>query len=232
MGLAVQLWLRQSRFQLLLGIAAIMAVGQMVVSRGLYPPLISSSAAISALANDVSLGYFSSWIFNILVVVCPAYAKRRRMKAWLAARYLQFKDSLVVVYLGAIGSSYNPEIIAELRDPETFRDYFSARYSSDQTRWHAVHNKLYEWGVSDIRFHCRLFISEYDLAIGMLGDMEASLMKRYGDAREALSRVEILEAEYDDVKRLLNLLFSIHCPWSFLDGKIHKDPILDNINNI
>jgi hypothetical protein len=228
----MQRWLRQSFFQLLLAMLAVIALGQMLVSHKILPPLAIGSPGLSSFANDVSLGYFSSWIFNILVVVLPAYTKRRRMRAWLASRYSAFKDDLVRVYLGAIRQSYDSDLIEGLRDPAKFSDYFAERFAPDQNRWHAVHNGLYEWGLSQIRFHCRLFLSEYDLSIGLLGDLDSKSLGRYGYVRAMLSKAEIIEPDYDDVKSLLGMLYPIHCPWSFLDGKIHEDAILDNIKSL
>lgn len=231
-GPAAQKWLRRSIFQIVLAVIAAVAFWQMAVTRQIIAPSFATSGAISSLGSDVSLGYFASWIFNLLVVVIPLHAKRRRMKNWLAGRYLAFKDDLVCVYLSAINTSYDSDLIESLRNPKVFSDYFSERYSTDQNRWHAVHNALYEQGLSDIRFHCRVFLSEYDLVVGLVGDLDSALMYRYGHVRSMLLKTELAQPEYDSIKSLLNMLYPIHCPWSFLDGKIHQDFIMDGIKSI
>jgi len=79
---------------------------------------------------------------------------------------------------------------------------------------------------------CQIFISDCDLAIGLIGDVGEDFMSLYGQIREILSFSSIAEPNYDDVKRLLNTLFALHCPWSVIDGDIKTDAILGAIRKM
>jgi len=123
-------------------------------------------------------------------------------------------------------------LIERLRDAQCFSDYFHERYSKDQTRWHAVHNGLYEYGIPEIRAHCQAFVSDCDLAVGLVGELTSEAARVLSQVRFIVLRSNVAEPEYDDIKALLMLLYPLHCPWSFLDGEIHKDRLLRDIERI
>jgi hypothetical protein len=225
-------WLRRSAFQISLAILAILAWLQMTVQHEFMPPLLIADSRVVGLGNDLALGYFASWIFNVLVVVIPAWTRRRHLRDWLEQRYLDFKDALTKLYLSLLQQSWNWDLILSLRDPNFFSDYFSENISPDQTRWHAVHNALYDHGLQEIRLRCQLFIGDCDLTMGLIGDLDSDFLDLYARLRDILSFASIAEVNYDDIKSLLSRLFPLHCPWSILDGEIKPDIVLTSIRGL
>lgn len=211
---------------------ALVAGYQIAISSGIAPAFASASDRGENIATELALAYISAWIFNLLVVVAPDMRRRRRVREWLQNRYNSLKDNLVQHYLALIGYSHEPALIMELRDPNAFSAFFSANYREGQSRWHAVHNALYEWGIREIRFYCQAFVSECDLAVGLAGELTADSERLLRRVNLVLMRAILAEPDYDQIKALLLMLFPLHCPWSFLDGEVHDDAFIKDIKNL
>ena len=167
--------------------------------------------------------FLSAWVFYILVVVLLENQKRRRVRRWLLSRYGEFKADLVRHYLSLLGQSYDRELVEKLENPRTFAAFFQEPFSSDQTRWHAVHNALYEWELPEIRQYCQSFVSDCDLAIGLSGELTDEAASVLRSVNLVSMRANLAEPDYDQIKSLLVVLFSLHCPWPILDGRVHDD---------
>lgn len=211
---------------------ALIAGYQIAVSAGIAPAFAIVSDRGENIGADLALAYISAWIFNLLVVVAPDVRRRRRVRAWLQNRYNSLKDNLVRHYLALINYSHEPALIIELRDPNAFSAFFSGKYCQGQSRWHAVHNALYEWGIPEIRFYCQSFVSECDMAVGLAGELTADSERLLSRINLVLMRAILAEPDYDEIKALLLMLFSLHCPWSFLDGEVHEDVFVKDIEKL
>ena len=188
-------------------------------------PVLGLTPEIRPLAYDLSVGYLISYIFFVLVVVIPDRTATRRTARLLANHFRVFKLACIEIYLSAIGDSWESELPERLLEPAAFRDYFTARYSESQTRWHAVHNGLYDYGVPELVLECELFAREIEYTLIKLNIEDegvASFLKRL---MRSLLRLRNSEPNYDNVKRLLNFLYPIHSHWSWLDGYVGRDPV-------
>lgn len=188
-------------------------------------PNIGFSSKVRPLAYDLSVGYIVSYIFFVLVVAIPEKRASQRTARLLSKHFRGFKITCTEIYLTAIGDSWESELPEQLLRPERFRDYFTERFSEDQTRWHAVHNGLYDYGVPELILECELLAREIEYTLTKL-DIEdedvASFLRRLS---RSLLRLRNSQPTYDDVKRLLNFLYPIHSHWSWLDGYVGRDPV-------
>ncbi len=184
------------------------------------------------LLYDLSVGYLVSYIFYLLVVVIPDQLRRRRTRRWLRYHYDMFKLSCIEIYLSAIGEPWDSELPSTLLAPEIFSDYFSARFSPDQMRWHAVHNGLYEYGLPQLVVECELLAREIEFSLIKLDlqdDDIALFLKRFS---RTLTRLKTSSPSYDDIKRLLSVLYPLHSHWSWIDGDRGRDPVGEMIARI
>ena len=188
-------------------------------------PNLGFVSQVRPLAYDLSVGYLISYIFFVLVVVIPERRASRRIARLLSIHFRAFKLACIEIYLSAIGDSWDSELPEQLLQPEAFRDFFSARFSESQNRWHAVHNGLYDYGVPELVLECELLAREIEYTLVKLNiedEVVASFLKRLS---RSLLRLKNSEPNYDDVKRLLNFLYPIHSHWSWLDGYVGRDPV-------
>jgi hypothetical protein len=173
-----------------------------------------------------------SYIFYLLIVALPEQIRRRRIARLLRAQFDTFKLACIEIYLSAIGDSWDSNQPTELLKPDVFRDYFSARYSSSQNRWHAVHNGLYEYGLPQLVLECEILAREIEFALTKLDDVEDDLLLFLKRLSRRLVRLRTSTPEYDDIKALLNFLYPIHSHWSWLDGVTGRDPVGEAIDRI
>jgi len=203
---------------------AIVSIWIVIVSLGLVPRF-GFTQKVRTPAYDLSIGFLISYIFYVLVVAIPEGFARARTARLLRHQFRSFKLACIGIYLGAIGDSYDSELPEALIDPAAFRNYFSERHSTDQNRWHAVHNGLYEYGLPELVLECELLAREIEFALIKLNiedEETSSSLKRLG---RSLLRLRTSEPNYDDIKKLLNFLYPIHSHWSWLDGYVGRDPI-------
>jgi len=199
-----------------------------IVASGLIRD-VRFTSNLRPLAYDLSVGYLVSLLFFVLVVAIPATVTRRRTARLLSNHYRSFKLACVEIYLSAIGDSWDSELPEQLLDAAEFSNYFSQRFSCDQTRWHAVHNGLYDYGVPELVLECELFAREIEytlLKLNIDDDDVALFLKRLS---RSLIRLRTSTPTYDDVKRLLNFLYPIHSHWSWLEGYVGRDPVAEMI---
>ena len=178
------------------------------------------------------MGYLVSYVFFLLVVAVPEHARRLRTKRWLELSYRSFKLSCIEIYLSAIGDSWDSELPEPLLDPVRFGDYFSARFSKDQNRWHAVHNGLYEYGLPQLITECEIFSREIQFTLIKLNLEDERVSQYLVRLSRNLVRLKTSEPGYDDIKRLLNFLYPMHSHWSWLDDIKGVDPVGEMIARI
>ena len=188
-------------------------------------PIAGITEKARPLAYDLSVGFVVSYIFFVLVVVIPERRASRRVARLLSGHFRTFKLICIEIYLSAIGDSWDSELPEQLLKPEAFRDYFSARHSESQNRWHAVHNGLYEYGVPELILECELLAREIEYTLVKLDIEDEEVASFLNHLSRSLLRLRNSEPSYDDVKRLLNFLYPIHSHWSWLDGYVGRDPV-------
>ena len=218
-GKVTQFWLL-----ITVTILAIVCAWDVVVCVNLVPGVGFVDRA-RPVVYDLSIGFLVSYVFFVLVVALPEQLTRRRTARLLAYQFRLFKLACIEIYLGAIADPYDSEIPESLLDAAEFRDYFSEPYASDQNRWHAVHNGLYDYGVPQLVLECELLAREIEFTLIKLNIEDESVSTFLKRLSRSLTRLRTSEPTYDDIKRLLNFLYPIHSHWSWLDGYVGRDPI-------
>jgi hypothetical protein len=216
-------WLLGPTPQVVLALIALAAGYQVAVSAGVDLPQFDASSKLARVGDDLSLALLSSWVFNLLAIVLPGLRKRIWLATWLDGRYLDFKRSLISIYLSILDFDREDEDVEPLLDPLRFAEFCENRYSDDQSNWHAIHNRLYEWGLPKIRLRCEIFLRECELAIGSVGQLSEPSTKLMSRVRYIAFQARDAEPEYVDIKNLMNTLFALHCPWEVLDGEKFVD---------
>lgn len=181
---------------------------------------------------DLSVGYLISYVFFILVVAVPDAVRRRKTARWLSVHYRAFKLACIEIYLSAIGDSWDSELPEQLLEANAFREYFSARYSPSQTRWHAVHNGLYDYGIPQLIVECELFAREIEFTLMKVEIADDDIVLFLKRLSRQLIRLKNSDAEYDDIKRLLNFLYPVHSHWSWIEGYVGRDAVADMIDRL
>lgn len=216
-----------------LAVFALLAAAQVCVWAGLLKvSAVNVSNRVSELIYDLCVGYLVSYVFYVLVVFLPTERRRRESRVWLRQQYAELKLRLIEIYLGAIGDPWDSQLPQKLLDPREFSNYFGQKHTPDQTRWHAVHNGLYEDGLPQIAMECQLFVREVQFTLSTIGFENPEAIDFLNRLARRMSRVAMLKSEYDDIKGLLHFLFSLHCPWSILDGKMAPDRVAAIIESI
>lgn len=225
-------FLRANWLQTLLLVVAVASVVSLIACLEVFVGLKVNNSNLRGLLYDLSVGYLVSYLFFLLVVVIPEGIRKRRTKGWLELSYRTFKLSCIEIYLSAIGDSWDSELPESLLDSARFRDYFSERFSPDQTRWHAVHNGLYEYGVPHLITECEIFSREIQFSLIKLNLEDERVMRYLARLSASLVRLKASSPQYDDIKRLLGFLYPMHSHWSWLDGIKEVDPVAEMIARI
>jgi len=207
-----------------LTILAIASVWNVIISLRLVPR-IGFIDQVRGVIYDLSIGFLISYVFFLLVVALPERLTRRRTARLLKHQFRTFKLACIEIYLGAIGDVYDSDLPEKLLDAAVFRDYFSEQYSSNQNRWHAVHNGLYEYGVPQLVLECELLAREIEFTLIKLNIQDEEVSSFLKRLSRSLLRLRTSEPTYDDIKRLLNFLYPLHSHWSWVDGYVGRDPV-------
>lgn len=142
---------------------------------------------------NVAIGYLISAFFWWIVVDIPERRRREIIRNSLARSYVDFKEAVVSLMLGAINGSIESSLMRQLAsNHKDFRAYFDA---DDRWRWYAFLNSL-----SD---------SERRLA-----DLRLEFEKLRAEVGYVLSSVQIDdESVHDDLKRIQEVVFMLN-NWS------------------
>ena len=218
-GALIKSWL-----PLLLGVLGFIATLVAAVSAGLVP-YVAFKAPLREPAYDLAIGYLVSLIFYVLVVAIPDRMRRRRTARWLKLHHQNFKRGCIGIYLSTIGDSWDSELPESLLEPKAFRQYFLARHTPNQSRWHAVHNGLYEYGLPQLITECELFAHELEYTLLKLDISDDDIVLFIKRLSRSLRRLKTASPTYDDIKQLLNVLYPLHANWDWGAGYLDEDPI-------
>lgn len=179
---------------------------------------------------DVSVGMVVSLFVYVLVVRLPAWQKKKRLKAHLLRRYDDLKRQCITHFLWACGEPAVSDLIDELKDLDTFREFFKTPVSVDQDRWHAVLNGMTDDYVASIVRELDMFRSELDYALTAVEVADEKVFSFMRNFNEVLQRSRYWSDREDQLKPLSQFMWSAFAGWSFVTGYTGKDAIAEMID--
>jgi hypothetical protein len=120
-------------------------------------------------------------------------------------------------------------MIDGLKDREKFMQFFKEPFCDGQTRWDAVANGLHAENIKSLIVEFELLITEVRFAMIAVDVVDQEVFAFLKDLANILYRARNCAPEYDGVKSLLRLMWSVFAGWSFIGGYTKKDVIADKI---
>lgn len=179
--------------------------------------------------HDISVGFIVSVLVYFLVAWLPEHNKRRRIRRNLERRYDSFKEECIRIFLSAMSGGYDPAMIDGLKDWEQFMEYFSAPFRERQSRWHAVANGLDAEHIRSLIVEFEILIDELRFTLIAIDVEDQETFDFLKHLVTALYRARNCVPEYDGVKSLLGMMWSVFAGWSFTEGYAKRDVIADMI---
>jgi hypothetical protein len=182
--------------------------------------------------HDFAVGVFVGLVVYFLVVWWPECDKRNRVRRNLQLHYDMFREGCIREFFNAMGQGYDPAVIEKLKDRERFRQFFCETVSAGQTRWDAVANRLHAENIKSLIVEFEIFIAEVRftlIAVDVVDRQSFAFLKRLADI---LYRARNSSPEYDSVKSLLRLMWSVFAGWSFVEGYTEENTIAGMIEAI
>lgn len=182
--------------------------------------------------HDIAVGIIVSLFIYFLVVRLQEIDKRKRVRRNLNLQYDSFKRQCVEIFFSALGQSYDPELIDSLKQPDKFKQFFKEPFSAEQSRWDAVANGLDTDKIGSLIVEFEIFIAEVRftlIAIDVENEKAFVFLKRLANI---LYRARNCSPEYEGVKSLLGLMWSLFAGWSFIDGYTKEDVTADMIETL
>jgi hypothetical protein len=179
--------------------------------------------------HDIAVGVIVSLFIYFLVVRLPESDKRRRVRRGLQGHYASFRRGCVQVFLEAMKQGYDPALIDGLCDRDEFGRFFREPFSPGQTRWDAVANGLDPEGVNGLIIEFDIFRAEIRYALVVVDVESQEITGFLSRLAGSLYRARSYSCEYDSVKSLLRLMWSVFTGWDPVDGQSDKDVIADAI---
>lgn len=195
-------------------------------------PILAQFPTGNGIIFNTASNVIVSVMFYFLVVALPESVKRRRIRRHLQYAYDSFKEKSITTFLAALGQPWDSGLIDSLKDREQFRQFFKARFSSDQDRWDAVGNRLGENEIRTVIVECEILVAEIHFALTVIDVKNQRTYTFLKELAAVLHRTKKLSCGYDDVKVLLRFLWQVHTGWSFVDGYATVDLIPQVIDAI
>lgn len=195
----------------------------------LFEPLLKPFPTGNQIVFDVAVGIVVSLFVYVLVVRLPAWQKKKRVKAHLLRRYDDLKRQCITHFLWACGEPAASDLIDELKDLETFKDFFKTKVSEDQDRWHAVLNGLTEHYVTSLVRELDMFRNELEYALTAIEVSDEKVFSFMRNFTQVLQRSRYWSDREDQLKPLSQFMWSAFAGWSFVTGYTGKDAIAEMI---
>jgi hypothetical protein len=192
-------------------------------------PMLSQFSTGNQNIHDIAVGIIVSLFIYLLVVWLPERDKRKRVRRNLQRQYDSFKEGCIQVFLSAMGPSYDPALIDGLKHREQFMQFFHEPFSPGQTRWHAVANGLHAENMKSLIVEFEILIAEVRFTLIAIDVENQEVFDFLKDLATVLYRARNCSPEYDSVKSLLGLMWSLFAGWSFIEGYVKRDEIADMV---
>ncbi len=128
-----------------------------------------------------------------------------------------------------MGQGYDPALVDRLKDRDQFKQFFKEPFSSEQTRWDAVANGLDAENIKRLVVEFEILIAEVHFTLIAVDVENEEIFAFLKELANILYRARNCSPEYDGVKALLCLMWSVYAGWSFVEGYTKKDVIADMI---
>lgn len=195
-------------------------------------PWLSQFSTGNQNIHDFAVGVLVSLFIYFLVVRLPERDKRKRVRRNLRLQYDFFKERCIAVFLSAMSGSYDPAQLDGLKDRQQFKQFFNESFCAGQTRWDAVANGLDAESIKTLIVEFELFIAEVRFTLIAVDVENQEAFAFLKELANILYRARNCSPEYDGVRSLLRLMWSIFAGWSFVAGYTKKDVIADMIEAV
>ena len=174
---------------------------------------------------DLAVGILASLLMYVLVVRLPENSKRKRVKANLAAAYESFKRDSIAIYLGCFMQSHPADLPTQLTDQKRFREFFKEPFADGQTKWDAVANNLTETRLKTLVVELEILMNEVHFTLTTIDVQDSRAFGFLKSLSRIIYRSKNWTTEYEDVKSMLEFLWSLHTGWDWVTGYAESDPI-------
>jgi hypothetical protein len=181
---------------------------------------------------NLCVGIFASILMFFLVVRLPEFWQRRRLRKNLERTYNSFKTESIQLFLGCIQTSYSMDQVKELSDQVRFREFFKEPFKAAQTKWDGVANNLDDDKIKTLVVEFEILMNEIQYTLGAIDLTDEETFAFFKRISQVIYRSKNWTADYDDVKSILGLMWSLHTGWSWIDGYTGKDIMANMIANI
>jgi hypothetical protein len=181
---------------------------------------------------DLAIGIIVSIFFWVLVVRLPELDKRTRMRRNLQYQYKVFRQGCIRVFLESLREGYDPSLLDSLLEREQFRLFFKEPFCPGQDRWHAVANGLTEHNRASLITEFEIFIAEVRFTLTAIDVEDTAAFASLTNLVNVLYRARNYSPDYDGVKPLLRLMWSVCAGWNLIDGYSENDVISEMIEAV
>lgn len=155
------------------------------------------------------------------------------MKIRLQEQYRSIKLHIIDLLL-MLSHSQSYQYRENLLNQQEFRRYFKCRVSSDMDRWDAVANGLLnnEYHFQEVLYYLRMLNEEIRHAMTAIDIRDEEVTEYLMHCSQVLSRMDMIQNDYDDIKPLCRNLWSLYTGFSPIEGYQDIDVIQDMIDRI
>ena len=159
--------------------------------------------------------------------------KGKRARDKLREQYRSTKLNIIDLLL-TLGNSQSYQDRENLLDQQEFKRFFKCAVSPDMSRWDAVASGLEEndYHFRDVLNHLHMLNDEIRRAITAIDIDNVKVTEYLSHYSQVLSRMDMIENDYDDIKLLCRHLWSFYTGYSFVDGYPDTDVMQDMIDRI
>ena len=183
--------------------------------------------------HALSVGFFGSSIFYLFVVYIPERRKRNRVRTRLQEQYKSIKlDGIGLMLMLSRSQPYRDR--EKLLDLKEFRKFFEEPVEPNMSRWACFANGLQdnEYHLRELLYYLRMLNDEIQYAMTTIDIHDEEVIKFLKNCSQVLSRMDMIQPDYDDVKLLCRNLWSLYTGFDFVEGQRETDIIQDMIDRI
>ena len=186
--------------------------------------------------NDVAFNLSASFVSAILMyfvlVKIPELKKRRRAKAHLLKTYDQFKEECIAIFVGLADGHYSLEIINDLKDLNSFKEYFKAPNHHGEDRWDAAVNRMNDYSWRQLTVEMEILYHELQYFMTVTDVRDDELYSFVKDLGTELYKSRLWHKDYDGLKSTMRFFWAVLAGWSFAEGGTTNDRVREKLDMI
>jgi len=178
-----------------------------------------SKTGAAGYVHTLSTGLLLSAVFFFLVVYLPDQKRREIIAFNFVQQYDQVKLSLIGTFL-ILSDSQQYGNRENLLVRDEFKRYFSGANEYGKSRWSEVANGLQnnEYYLREVIFELRMLKDEIRFFRNVLPIQDKEVFEFLNRLSQAISRVELTEPDYDEIKSFCRFLWQLFTGYNFVDG--------------